>query len=80
MDKNQLDEDKKKDDENDPYKFFKFAGPEDKKDDNKNKGDKKKPKIPFFAIILIVLSIVTIADFLFLSKNDGNLIDYSEFR
>ena len=80
MDKNQLDEDKKKDDENDPYKFFKFAGPEDKKDDNKNKGDKKKPKIPFFAIILIVLSIVTIADFLFLSKNDGNLIDYSEFK
>ncbi len=80
MDKNQLDEDKKKDDENDPYKFFKFAGPEDKKDDNKNKGDKKKPKIPFFAIILIVLAIVTIADFLFLSKNDGNLIDYSEFR
>ena len=23
----------KKDDENDPYKFFKFAGPEDNKDD-----------------------------------------------
>ena len=80
MNKNQFDEDKKQDDENDPYKFFKFAGPEDNKNKNKNKGDKKKPKIPFFAIILIVLSIVTIADFLFLSKNDGNLIDYSEFR
>ena len=80
MNKNQFDEDKKQDDENDPYKFFKFAGPEDNKNKNKNKGDKKKPKIPFFAVILIVLSIVTIADFLFLSKNDGNLIDYSEFR
>ena len=80
MNKNQFDEDKKQEDENDPYKFFKFAGPEDNKNKNKNKGDKKKPKIPFFAIILIILSIVTIADFLFLSKNDGNLIDYSEFR
>ena len=80
MNKNQFDEDKKQEDENDPYKFFKFAGPEDNKNKNKNKGDKKKPKIPFFAVILIVLSIVTIADFLFLSKNDGNLIDYSEFR
>ena len=64
MNKNQFDEDKKQDDENDPYKFFKFAGPEDNKNKNKNKGDKKKPKIPFFAVILIVLSIVTIADLL----------------
>ena len=32
----------KKDDENDPYKFFKFAGPEDNKDDKKNSDGKKK--------------------------------------
>ena len=42
MDKNQLDEDKKKDDENDPYKFFKFAGPEDKKDTVNKKGPQDK--------------------------------------
>ena len=45
------DDENKKNDENDPYKFFKFAGPSDNdKDDGKKRNDKKKPKIPFFTI------------------------------
>ena len=44
-----------KGDENDPYKFFKFAGPVNNDDDkDKDKRNKKKPKISFFTILLIL--------------------------
>ena len=70
-------EDKK--DENDPYKFFKFAGPEKKDDDNRDKKNKKKPKISFFTVLLILFCAFAIIDIFFVSKTD-NLIPYSEFR
>ncbi|MCQ2591606.1 MAG: ATP-dependent zinc metalloprotease FtsH [Treponema sp.] len=78
MAENQTDNNQKNDnDENDPYKFFKFAGPEDNKKDDKNKNGKKR-KIPFAIILLLILGAFAIADVFFLSKPD-DLIDYSEF-
>ena len=69
-----------KDDENDPYKFFKFAGPVNNDDDkDKGKRNKKRPKISFFTILLILFCGFAIIDIFFVSKND-NLIPYSEFR
>ena len=67
-----------KQDENDPYKFFKFAGPE-KNDDDKDKKNKKKPKISFFAVLLILFCTFAIVDIFFMSRND-DYIGYSEFR
>ena len=70
----------KKNDENDPYKFFKFAGPSDNdKDDGKKRNDKKKPKIPFFTILLILFCAFAVIDMFWVSKSD-NLIAYSDFR
>ena len=72
--------DNKNDDENDPYKFFKFAGPT-KNDDDKDKGKKngKKPRIPFFTILLILFCAFAVIDLFWVSKSD-NLIGYSDFR
>lgn len=77
MAENQNEEPKKNEDENDPYKFFKFAGPEDNKDDKDKK--KKKGKIPFWPVLLITLLAIALADVFVFSKPD-NLIDFSEFR
>ena len=76
MAENQTD-DKKKDDENDPYKFFKFAGPENNND--KDKKNKKGKKFPFWPILLITLLAVVMAEFFLFPKQD-NLIDYSDFK
>ena len=67
-----------KNDDNDPYKFFKFAGPEDDKDkkSNKRRGD---GKFPFWPILLVVLFGLAVMDVFVFSKSDG-LIDYSDFR
>ena len=77
MAENQNEEPKKNEDENDPYKFFKFAGPEDNKDDKDRK--KKKGKMPFWPILLITLLAIALVDVFVFSKSD-NLIDFSEFR
>lgn len=68
-------------DENDPYKFFKFAGPENNSDNNKGKKNNngKKKKLPFWPILLLSLLVVALVDVFFFSKPD-NLIDFSEFR
>ena len=67
-----------KNDDNDPYKFFKFAGPEDDKDKKttKRRGD---GKFPFWPILLVVLFGLAVMDMFVFSKSDG-LIDYSDFR
>ena len=76
--KRENEEDKK--DENDPYKFFKFAGPEDNKDDrDKKKNNRKKPKISFFTVLLILFCTFAIVDIFFMSRND-DYIPYSDFR
>ena len=48
--------------------------------DSENKNKKhKKPRIPFWGILLIVLIVSAVLNMLFMSKPD-NLIDFSEFR
>jgi cell division protease FtsH len=74
-----LNDDKQKKDENDPYNFFKFAGPREPENDDKNNKDNKKKKFPFWGIFLIGLLIFTVFDLFFMSK-PNDLIDYSEFR
>ena len=73
--------DENKNDENDPYKFFKFAGPVNNDDDDKDKkkNGRKKPRIPFFTILLIIFCAFAVIDLFWVSKSD-NLIDYSDFR
>ncbi|MCQ2586603.1 MAG: ATP-dependent zinc metalloprotease FtsH [Treponema sp.] len=73
------DQNQKKDDnnENDPYNFFKFAGP-DNKNENKNKNGKKRPRIPFFLILLISIGFFILFDFIFVSRNNDT-IAYSDF-
>ena len=67
-------------DENDPYKFFKFAGPSNNNDDDdKKKNGKKRPRIPFFTILLIIFCAFAVIDIFWVSKTD-NLIAYSDFR
>ncbi len=76
-------EDQNKDDknnENDPFNFFKFEGPVESNnndDDDKNKKGKKK-RIPFALIVLLTLGIILAMDFLFVQKN-SNLMAYSDF-
>ena len=80
MAENQNKEPKKQnDDENDPFNFFKFAGPEDNKDDDKKNKKDKKSHFPFWPFVIIVAIGLLIFDIVVLSK-PANLIDYSEFR
>ena len=72
--------------EQDPYGFFKFAGPRDNNDndndkDSKNDKDKKgkKRKMPFWPILLITLLVITLVDVFFFSRSD-NLTDFSDFK
>ena len=79
MAENQNDENKPQNDENDPYKFFKFAGPGNNDDkDKKNKNNGKK-KMPFWPILLLTLFAVAMAEFFLFPKSD-DLIDYSDFK
>ena len=66
-------------DENDPYKFFKFPGPENNDDKNKNKKNNGKKKMPFWPILLLTLFVVAMAEVFIFPKND-DLIDYSDFK
>lgn len=75
-DQNKQNNENKKD-ENDPYNFFKFAGPEEKKDKDKKNGGKKR--FPFWIVFLLGLFILGLCDIFIFSKND-NLIDFSEFK
>ena len=79
MAENQNDENKPLDDENDPYKFFKFAGPGNNDDKNKKNKNNGKKKMPFWPILLITLFAVAMAEFFLFPKSD-DLIDYSDFK
>ena len=68
------------DDENDPYKFFKFAGPSDdneKKDGKKPKDGKKR--FPFWPIALITFLVIIVLDLFVFQKADAS-IDFSKFK
>ena len=75
------DEKKTDNNEQDPYGFFKFAGPADNNNDNKDDKDKKgkRKKMPFWPILLITLLVITLVDVFFFSRSD-NLTDFSDFR
>ena len=65
----------------DPFNFFKLAGPEDggKQDDDKKNSNNKK-RFPFWGLLLIVLAVVVIADALFMWGKSDSSIDFSVFR
>jgi len=65
--------------EDDPFNFFKFAGPEDNDRNDKKNKNKKNRKFPFWPIMLVVLFSLALVDMFVFSKSDG-LIDYSEFK
>ena len=84
MAENQNDENKPQNDENDPYKFFKFPGPQDDDDKDKDKNKKNKNgkrKLPFWPVLLLTLFVVAMAEYFIFPKNDDLiLIDYSDFK
>ncbi|ULQ60742.1 ATP-dependent zinc metalloprotease FtsH [Brucepastera parasyntrophica] len=67
--------DKKNDNQNDPFNFFKL-NPEPGSSDGKN--TPKMPRIPFWAIILIILAVLVIINMLFPRSDPA--IPFSEFR
>ena len=72
----------KNDDNQDPFNFFKLAGPED--DDGKKNDDKKDSKnkkgFPLGLLLLIIGAVIVLMEVLFfVGKGDGS-IDYSEFK
>ncbi len=69
-------DDKNKKNSNDPFDFFKLSTDPNK---NSNNSGDNKPKIPFWAILLGVLAVITIVNILFVSRPD-NTIEFSEFR
>ncbi|MBR1637882.1 MAG: ATP-dependent zinc metalloprotease FtsH [Treponema sp.] len=79
---NNEDNKNKKDDENDPFGFFKFAGPSDNSN-NDNKDSRKKPpkkgKSSFWIFLISAAAILILFDVFAFSKNE-NLTDFSEFR
>ncbi|MGN0729708.1 ATP-dependent zinc metalloprotease FtsH [Treponema sp.] len=74
---NEKKDDEKKQNENDPYDFFKLSI------DNE-KGDKKGPgnpqKMPPFWTILLILAGILLAVNMMFSSRPSDLIDFSEFR
>jgi len=77
-DENNKDDNNKKDDQ-DPYNFFKFAGPTGPEKDDKNRDKKPKRKFPIFAVIMAAVAAFLLADVFLSPKDRGNTIDYSLF-
>ena len=65
-------------DPNDPYNFFKFAGPEENKNDDDKKKKKKKRHFPLFGVLIIIFLLILLFDKVILNKSEP-LINYSDF-
>ncbi|MCI1209179.1 MAG: ATP-dependent zinc metalloprotease FtsH [Treponema sp.] len=63
-----------KKDDRDPYSFFKLSTEPGKKDDNN-----KRPHIPFWALMLLILGILAVINAFFVTKPDDS-IAFSDFR
>ena len=79
MAEDQNNENKPQNDENDPYKFFKFPGPQNDDDKNKKNKNNGKKKLPFWPILLLTLFAVAMAEFFLFPKSEY-LIDYTDFK
>ncbi len=79
MAEDQNNENRPQNDDNDPYKFFKFPGPQNEDDKNKKNKNNGKKKFPFWPILLLTLFAVAMAEFFLFPKSD-DLIDYSDFK
>jgi cell division protease FtsH len=66
-----------KDGNNDPFNFFKLSNEPGK--NNKGPGNFKKPNIPFWAILLILLVATALINFFVMAK-PSNIIEFSEFK
>ncbi|AEE15942.1 ATP-dependent zinc metalloprotease FtsH [Treponema brennaborense] len=65
-----------KNSERDPFDFFKLSS----EPGNSNKGsDKKKPRIPFWGIMLIIVAVTAFINFFLMSRSD-DLIPFSDFK
>ena len=62
----------KKPDKNDPFDFFKLS-PEP---GNKN----KKPKIPFWVILILIVVVTALLNFFLMSRSTNDTIPFSDFR
>jgi len=62
---------------NDPFNFFKLSNEPGK--NNKGPGNFKKPNIPFWAILLILLVATVLINFFVMAK-PNNIIEFSEFK
>ena len=71
--------DKKDDNKDDPYNFFKFAGPDNNDSKKKKDDDNNRSRFPLWALMLLVLAVLALVNMFVMSKPD-NLIDFSEFR
>ena len=67
----------KKPDPNDPFNFFKLS-PDNGDKDKKNNG--KKPKIPFWGVLLAGLAVIGLLNLLLVSRSGNDAISFSEFR
>ncbi len=70
-------DDKRRDDNNDPYNFFKLSIEPEKDDKNKNRGN--KPHFPFWTVALIVVGIFLLVQMIFSSRPE-NVIAFSDFK
>ena len=68
--------DKKDDNKDDPYNFFKFAGP-DNNDKKKKDDDNNRSRFPLWALMLLVLAVLALVNMFVMSKPD-NLVDFSD--
>ena len=70
-------DDKKNNNENDPFDFFKFAP--DSGNNNK-KTNNNKPKFPTWGILLIVVAIISLVNIFLMSRVTDETIPFSQFK
>jgi cell division protease FtsH len=67
--------DDQKNDDQDPYNFFKLSTEPDKNNDKNH----RRARFPFWAMMLVVLAVLALVNMFVVSKPD-ELIDFSQFR
>ncbi len=68
---------RKKDNNDDPYDFFKLST-DDK--DKKGNGPNKPKRVPFWIFLLVIVGVVVIFNLLMYPRSNGEFVDYSTFR